>query len=158
MPLNIGDSIPNLVVNTTHQEQISLGELSGKNCVIYFYPKDSTPACTTEAQNFRDLMPEFAALNCTILGVSRDSIKSHQRFTANECLAFELISDTDETVCQTFDVIKFKNMYGKQVLGIERSTFLFINGQLRHVWHKVKAQGHAQAVLDTLKNHENSTS
>jgi thioredoxin-dependent peroxiredoxin len=151
MVLNIGDSIPNLVVSTTHQEKISLAELAGKNCVIYFYPKDSTPACTTEAQNFRDLMPEFTALNCTILGVSRDSVKSHQRFTANECLAFDLISDVDETVCQAFDVIKLKNMYGKQVLGIERSSFLFIDGQLRHIWTKVKAQGHAQSVLNTAQ-------
>ena len=158
MALAIGDSLPELFVNTTNQENVLLTELTSKTCVIYFYPKDATPACTTEAQNFRDLMPEFAALGCHIIGVSRDSVKSHQRFAANECLPFELISDTDETVCQSFDVIKLKNMYGKQVLGIERSTFLFINGKLRHVWHKVKAQGHAQAVLDTLKNHENSTS
>ena len=151
-------NIPEFKLKDQNSHEISYKDIRGQWTLIYFYPKDSTPACTTEAQNFRDLMPEFAALNCTILGVSRDSIKSHQRFTANECLAFELISDTDETVCQTFDVIKLKNMYGKQVLGIERSTFLFINGQLRHVWHKVKAQGHAQAVLDTLKNHENSTS
>lgn len=152
MALNIGDLLPDLIVNTAHKEKISLAELASKNCVIYFYPKDSTPACTTEAQNFRDLMPEFAALNCTILGVSRDSVKSHQRFTANECLAFELISDVDEAVCQAFDVIKLKNMYGKQVLGIERSTFLFIDGQLGHIWTKVKAQGHAQAVLNQLKS------
>mgnify|MGYP003340446366 CR=1 FL=1 len=158
MALNIGDSLPELLVNTTNQENVLLTELTGKTCVIYFYPKDATPACTTEAQNFRDLMPEFAALDCRIVGVSRDSIKSHQRFTANECLPFELISDMDETVCQTFDVIKLKNMYGKQVLGIERSTFLLINGQLRHVWHKVKAQGHAQAVLDQLKSLEASGS
>ena len=108
MPLMLGDSLPSLTVKATSGRTIDLPSLIGENIVIYFYPKDSTPACTTEAQNFRDLMPEFAALNCTILGVSRDSIKSHQRFTANECLAFELISDTDETVCQTFDVIKLK--------------------------------------------------
>jgi len=158
MALTIGDSLPDLCVNTTYQQNIALTTLAGQNCVIYFYPKDATPACTTEAQNFRDLTPDFTALGYTILGVSRDNVKSHERFTANECLPFELISDTNEAVCQAFDVIKLKNMYGKQVLGIERSTFLFINGQLGHVWHKVKAQGHAQAVLDTLKNHENSTS
>lgn len=152
MPLILGDSLPALTVPATGGQLLSLTNFIGAPVVIYFYPKDATPACTTEAQDFRDLMPEFSALKCRILGVSRDSINAHEKFKANECLPFELISDQQETVCQAFDVIKLKNMYGKQVMGIERSTFLFnAQGQLHQEWRKVKAQGHAAAVLAAVK-------
>lgn len=154
MPLHIGDTLPMLFVNTSTQAQVALADLvAGRAAVIYFYPKDATPACTTQAQDFRDLTPEFEALNCVVIGVSRDSIKSHQKFKANECLPFELISDVDEAVCNTFDVIKLKNMYGKQVMGIERSTFFFdAQGTLQQFWPKVKALSHASAVLAYVKS------
>lgn len=152
MPLTIGDALPSLLVQATSGKTIDLATLTGKNVLIYFYPKDATPGCTTEAQDFRDLMPEFAQLNCEIFGVSRDSLNSHEKFKANECLPFELLSDVDEALCKAFDVIKMKNMYGKNVMGIERSTFLFnAQGQLQQEWRKVKAQGHAAIVLAALK-------
>ena len=152
MPLNIGDALPSLFVKATSGKTIDLATLAGKNILIYFYPKDATPGCTTEAQDFRDLMPEFAQLNCEIFGVSRDTLNSHEKFKANECLPFELLSDVDEALCQAFDVIKMKNMYGKNVMGVERSTFLFnAQGQLQLEWRKVKAQGHATIVLAALK-------
>ena len=152
MPLTLGDTLPSLLVKATSGKTIDLATLTGKNVVIYFYPKDATPGCTTEAQDFRDLMPEFAQLNCEIFGVSRDSLNSHEKFKANECLPFELLSDVDEALCQAFDVIKMKNMYGKNVMGVERSTFLFnAQGQLQQEWRKVKAQGHAAIVLAAVK-------
>ena len=152
MPLTLGDALPSLLVQATSGKTIDLATLTGKNVLIYFYPKDATPGCTTEAQDFRDLMPEFAQLNCEIFGVSRDSLNSHEKFKANECLPFELLSDVDEALCQAFDVIKMKNMYGKNVMGIERSTFLFnAQGQLQQEWRKVKAQGHAAIVLAALQ-------
>ena len=152
MPLTLGDTLPSLLVQATSGKTIDLATLTGKNVVIYFYPKDATPGCTTEAQDFRDLMPEFEQLNCEIFGVSRDSLNSHEKFKANECLPFELLSDVDEALCQAFDVIKMKNMYGKNVMGVERSTFLFnAQGQLQQEWRKVKAQGHAAIVLAAVK-------
>ena len=152
MPLTLGDTLPSLLVQATSGKTIDLATLTGKNVVIYFYPKDATPGCTTEAQDFRDLMLEFAQLNCEIFGVSRDSLNSHEKFKANECLPFELLSDVDEALCQAFDVIKMKNMYGKNVMGVERSTFLFnAQGQLLQEWRKVKAQGHAAIVLAAVK-------
>ena len=152
MPLTLGDTLPSLLVKATSGKTIDLATLTGKNVVIYFYPKDATPGCTTEAQDFRDLMLEFAQLNCEIFGVSRDSLNSHEKFKANECLPFELLSDVDEALCQAFDVIKMKNMYGKNVMGVERSTFLFnAQGQLQQEWRKVKAQGHAAIVLAAVK-------
>ena len=123
----------------------------GKNLVIFFYPKDNTPGCTTEAQQFRDLYPQFNAADCIVVGISRDSMKSHENFKAKFTLPFELLSDQDETVCNQFGVIKLKNMYGKQVRGIERSTFVFDSkGQLRREWRGLKADGHAQEVLDFI--------
>ena len=120
----------------------------GHPLVIYFYPKDSTPACPTPPLQYLDLHPKNAQAGARLFGVSRDSLKSHQRFKSNLNLPFELLSDGDETVCRLFDVIKKKNMYGKEVLGIERSTFLIDkNGILRHEWRKVKADGHAEATL-----------
>ncbi|WP_301102262.1 peroxiredoxin [Propionivibrio sp.] len=129
-----------------------LSELAGKTLVIYFYPKDSTPGCTTEAQQFRDLYPDFAQAGCVIVGVSRDSLRSHENFKTKQDLPFELLSDTDEALCTQFSVIRMKSMYGKQVRGIERSTFV-IDSQctLRREWRGVKAQGHAQEVLDFVK-------
>lgn len=121
----------------------------GKHLVVYFYPKDNTPGCTTEAQQFRDLYPQFRKAHCEIVGISRDSLKSHENFKKRFSLPFELLSDAEETVCNQFGVIKMKNMYGKQVRGIERSTFVFDKtGALRREWRGLKADQHAQQVLD----------
>ena len=120
--------------------------------VVYFYPKDSTPGCTTEGLDFNRLLPEFQALGYTVVGISRDGVKSHQNFCAKQCFRFELLSDKDEAVCKQFDVIKLKKLYGKESLGIERSTFVLDeNGEISHEWRKVKVAGHAQEVLDALK-------
>lgn len=119
--------------------------------VLYFYPKDSTPGCTTEAEEFNALLPQFLQLGYTVVGISRDSAKSHQKFINKLNLQFNLLYDVNETVCHQFDVIKEKNMYGKKVLGIERSTFILNhNGHIIHEWRKVRAAGHAQQVLNTL--------
>ena len=135
----------------THDQTFHLHAARGKYLIVYFYPKDNTPGCTTEAQNFRDLYPQFQALNADIVGVSRDSLKSHENFKAKFTLPFELLSDADETVCNLFGVMKQKNMYGKQVRGIERSTFVFDpNGVLCQEWRGVKVPEHAQRVLDFL--------
>lgn len=120
--------------------------------IVYFYPKDSTPGCTTEAQEFSALLPEFQALGFQVAGVSRDSVASHQKFVCKYALEVPLLSDKDETVCRLFDVIKEKNMYGKKVFGIERSTFVLdAQGHISREWRKVKAAGHAQAVLNALR-------
>lgn len=119
--------------------------------VLYFYPKDSTPGCTTEAEEFNALLPQFLQIDYTVVGISRDSAKSHQKFNNKLNLQFNLLCDINETVCRQFDVIKEKNMYGKKVLGIERSTFILNhNGHIIHEWRKVRAAGHAQQVLNTL--------
>ncbi|KAB7772424.1 peroxiredoxin [Xanthomonas maliensis] len=132
----------------------SLRDFAGKWLVLYFYPKDSTPGCTTEGLDFNALLPQFRALGAEVLGVSRDSVKSHDNFCAKQGFAFPLISDGDEALCHAFDVIKEKNMYGKQVLGIERSTFLLSPaGQVVQSWRKVKVAGHADAVLAAVKAH-----
>lgn len=139
--------LPNLTVTTT-QGAINLASLVGQPLILYFYPKDATPGCTTQARDFRDLMAEFEGLGVRILGVSRDSEKAHEKFTANECLPFPLVSDKDETLCRYFDVIKEKNMYGKIVMGIQRSTFLYDrNGNLVESWRKVSPAGHAAMLL-----------
>ena len=131
--------------------EINLTQLNTEWLVIYFYPKDSTPGCTTQAVGFSFLKDQFDALNTTILGVSRDSVKAHQNFTEKQNLSINLISDKEEVLCNHFNVIKEKNMYGKQVMGIERSTFIFHNGQLVKEYRKVKAAGHAEQVLEDLK-------
>ena len=131
--------------------EINLTQLNTEWLVIYFYPKDSTPGRTTQAVGFSCLKDQFDALNTTILGVSRDSVKAHQNFTEKQNLSINLISDKEEVLCNHFDVIKEKNMYGKQVMGIERSTFIFHNGQLVKEYRKVKAAGHAEQVLEDLK-------
>jgi peroxiredoxin Q/BCP len=131
---------------------VSLSALDGRKVVLYFYPKDNTPGCTNEAAEFRDLNAAFEAAGVTVLGVSRDSLKSHQNFRTKLDLPFDLIADTDETLCAAFDVMKMKNMYGKQVRGIERSTFLIgPDRTLLKVWRGVKVAGHAQQVLDAAR-------
>lgn len=120
--------------------------------VLYFYPKDSTPGCTTEGLDFNARLADFQALGYTVAGISRDSVKSHQNFCAKQQFRFELLSDADETVCRLFDVIKTKKLYGREYEGIERSTFVLdAAGEIRHEWRKVKVAGHAQQVLDTLR-------
>ena len=120
--------------------------------VLYFYPKDSTPGCTTEGLDFNARLADFQALGYTVAGISRDSVKSHQNFCAKQQFRFELLSDADETVCRLFDVIKSKKLYGREYEGIERSTFVLdAAGEIRHEWRKVKVAGHAQQVLDTLR-------
>ena len=145
-------AVPDFELPATGGKQFRLSAARGKPVILYFYPKDSTPGCTTEAQQFRDFYPEFQALGCEIFGISRDSLKSHENFKAKQSLPFELLSDSEEAACTLFGVIKMKNMYGKQVRGIERSTFA-IDGQgmLRREWRGVKVAGHAQEVLDFIK-------
>ena len=140
--------IPNFSLPATGGTPFDLAAQAGKTVVIYFYPKDSTPGCTTEGQNFRDRHDQFAAANAVILGISRDSLKSHENFKTKQAFPFELGSDADEAVCNLFGVIKQKMMYGKQCRGIERSTFV-IDGQgvLRREWRGVKVPGHVEEVL-----------
>ena len=143
-------TLPNQAFPTTTGE-INLTEIPTEWLIVYFYPKDSTPGCTTQAIGFSCLKDQFDALNSTILGISRDSVKAHQNFTEKQKLSINLISDKEEVLCNLFDVIKEKNMYGKQVMGIERSTFIFHNSQLVKEYRKVKAAGHAEQVLEDLK-------
>ena len=143
-------TLPNQTFQTTSGE-INLAEVTSEWLLIYFYPKDSTPGCTVQAVDFSTLKEQFSALNTTIIGVSRDSVKAHQNFTEKQNLSINLISDKEEVLCQHFDVIKEKNMYGKKVMGIERSTFIFHNGTLVKEYRKVKAAGHAEQVLADLK-------
>ena len=143
-------TLPNQTFQTTSGE-INLAEVTSEWLLIYFYPKDSTPGCTVQAVDFSTLKEQFSALNTTIIGVSRDSVKTHQNFTEKQNLSINLISDKEEVLCQHFDVIKEKNMYGKKVMGIERSTFIFHNGTLVKEYRKVKAAGHAEQVLADLK-------
>lgn len=136
----------------TGEKDIRLKELRGQAVVIYFYPKDSTPGCTLEGQDFRDLHSKFRRQKAVILGVSRDSLASHEKFKTKQKFPFDLISDPDEKLCRQFDVIQEKSLYGRKFMGIERSTFLIdANGKLRREWRKVKVKGHAHEVLETLK-------
>ena len=140
----------------TGNKTISLSELKGKNVVLYFYPKDSTPGCTSEGQDFRDLKGQFTRANTIIFGLSRESIKSHENFKTKEKFNFDLISDPEEIICNQYDVIKEKSMYGKKYMGIERSTFLIDSkGKLIQEWRKVKVTGHASEVLDAAKKLKN---
>ncbi|GGK08485.1 peroxiredoxin [Luteimonas terricola] len=130
----------------------TLADHAGRWLVLYFYPKDSTPGCTTEGLDFNALLPELDALGADVLGVSRDSVKSHDNFCAKQGFGFPLVSDADEALCRAFDVIKEKNMYGRKVVGIERSTFLIDpKGRIARAWRKVRVPGHAAAVLEALK-------
>ena len=146
--MNLGDTIPDFAFTATSGLNAHLNDYKGHYVVFYFYPKDATPGCTTEGQDFRDAYPQFQALNVHIFGISRDSIKSHENFKAKQNFPFELISDAEEQLCQLFDVIKMKSMYGKQVRGIERSTFIVDpHGKLAHEWRKVSVKGHVEDVL-----------
>ncbi len=139
---------PDFTLPATGQQTFQFQALRNKLLVVYFYPKDNTPGCTTEAQNFRDLYAQFQAADCEVVGISRDSLKSHENFKAKFDLPFALLSDSEEIACHLFDVIKQKMMYGKQVRGIERSTFVFDrNGVLCQAWRGVKVADHAQQVL-----------
>lgn len=150
--MKLDDQVTSSSFTATNGLQGNLKMYQGKWVVLYFYPKDSTPGCTIEGQDFRDAYADFQKLNTEILGISRDSLKSHESFKCKQQFPFELISDPDETLCQQFDVIKMKSMYGKQVRGIERSTFLIDpQGILRHEWRKVSVKGHVAEVLQTLK-------
>lgn len=145
----ITNGITDFSLPATGGKTFTLSAARGKHLVVYFYPKDNTPGCTTEAQQFRDLYAKFQKANCDIVGISRDSLKSHENFKAKFTLPFALLSDSEETACNLFRTIKLKNMYGKQVRGIERSTFVFDkDGVLRQEWRGLKADGHAQEVLD----------
>ena len=144
----VGRKIPAFSVATTAADKLSSRDLAGAPYVLYFYPKDDTPGYTLEGKDFRDQHGKFRRLKMRILGVSRDSLASHAKFRTKYELPFELVSDSDEALCQLFDVIKDKNMYGKKVRGIERSTFLVdADGVLRQEWRKVKVEGHVAEVL-----------
>jgi len=146
-----GQAVANFELPATGDKNIRLADLKGRNVVLYFYPKDSTPGCTREGQDFRDRYAEFEAANAVILGVSRDSIRSHENFKTKQGFPFELLSDSEETLCRQFDVIKEKNMYGRKVMGIVRSTFLIdTGGVLRQEWRKVKVPGHVEEVLNAI--------
>ena len=148
----LGKKVKNFKAAATGDKTISLTDLKGKNVVLYFYPRDSTPGCTTEGQDFRDAKGRFTRANTVIIGVSRDSIKSHENFIAKQKFNFDLLSDADEALCKQFDVIKMKNMYGKKSLGVERSTFLIDEkGVLQQEWRKVKVKGHVEEVLAAAK-------
>jgi thioredoxin-dependent peroxiredoxin len=150
--VSIGKKIPDFKVAATGDQTVKLSDLKGHNVVLYFYPKDSTPGCTTEGQNFRDNIRSFSSRKTKIYGISRDTIKSHEKFKASQCFPFDLLCDEDEKLCTLFDVIKEKNMYGKKVMGIERSTFLIDDkGVLRKEWRKVKVDGHVDEVLEAVR-------
>jgi len=145
-------TFPDFELPATSDTLFKLSAERGHPVVLYFYPKDNTPGCTTERQNFRDLYPQFRKLKCAIFGISRDSLKSHENFKAKMAFPFELLSDAEERACKLFEVIKMKNMYGKQVRGIERSTFVFDGaGALVREWRGLKVPGHAQEVLEFVK-------
>lgn len=148
----LGQAVPDFEAAATGEQTFRLSDYRGRNLVIYFYPKDNTPGCTTEGQDFRDRMSEFDKLNTTILGVSRDGLKAHENFRAKHEFPFHLISDKDEAVCKLFDVIKLKKLYGKEYLGVDRSTFLIdADGKLRREWRGVKVKGHADEVLEAAR-------
>ena len=152
MSVTLGKPIPYFEIAATSNLVFSPDAAKGRQVVMYFYPKDMTPGCTIESMEFRDLINEFTNANTIVVGISRDSLKSHENFKSKLELPFELLSDGDEKVCNLFGVIKMKNMYGKQVRGIERSTFLIdAEGVLRHEWRGLKVAGHAQEVLNAAK-------
>ena len=149
----LDQTVPDFSLPATGGQTFTLAAARGKKLVLYFYPKDSTPGCTTEAGDFRDAHAEFQAAGCEIFGVSRDSLKSHENFKAKLGLPFALLSDADETLCTLFGVIKMKNMYGKQVRGIERSTFVIdADGVLRREWRGLKVAGHVAEVLEYVRS------
>ena len=149
MTVSPNSSLSDFSAAMTGGKTFTLSDYAGKNIVLYFYPKDNTPGCTTESIAFRDLYPQFQAANTEIIGLSRDSLRSHESFKSKLDLPFELISDPDETICTLFDVMKMKNMYGKQARGVERSTFLIDgNSKIVKEWRAVKVNGHVDEVLE----------
>ena len=150
-------AIPDLEITLAQRGAARLSDYAGRWLVLYFYPKDSTPGCTTEGLDFNALLPKFRKLDADILGVSRDSVKSHQNFCAKQGFKFDLVSDADESLCNAFGVIKPKKLYGRDYIGIERSTFLIDpEGRVAQVWRGVRVPGHADAVLDALKQARNT--
>jgi len=151
-PLDVGSKVPKLPLALSSGETANIADHLGHWLVLYFYPKDATPGCTTEGNDFNRLLPKFAKLDATVLGVSRDSVKSHRNFCDKQGFRFDLVSDADERLCNAFDVIKPKKLYGREYIGLERSTFLIgPDGRIRQAWRGVKVPGHAQAVLEALK-------
>lgn len=151
--VNVGNRVDKFTLPATGEQNLSLSDFKGGKLVIYFYPRDNTPGCTREGQDFHELYAQFKAAGTDILGVSRDSVKTHENFRNKQGFPFHLLSDKDETLCRQFDVIHEKNMYGRKVMGIVRSTFLLdAEGILQQEWRKVRVAGHAQAVLDALGN------
>lgn len=150
--IEVGQIAPDFTLEASHNQTVSLSDLRGKNVVLYFYPKDMTPGCTTEACDFRDYHPEFGKLNAVVLGISPDDVKSHDRFTAKHELPFPLLADPDHKVAEAYGVWVLKKMYGREYMGIERTTFVIdAEGKVARVWNKVKVKGHVQEVLDFIK-------
>ena len=150
--VQLGQPVDDFKLPATGDKHLALHDFKGQKLVLYFYPKDNTPGCTREGQEFRDAFEAFQAAGATILGVSRDSVRTHENFCAKHAFPFDLISDTDELLCKQFDVIKEKNMYGRKYMGVERSTFLIDdNGVLQAQWRKVKVPGHVEEVLEAVK-------
>jgi thioredoxin-dependent peroxiredoxin len=148
--LKIGDQAPNFLLATSKDQQISLKDFSNQQLVLYFYPKDDTPGCTLEAKEFNELLPEFLTIGCSVIGISRDSVESHNKFCTKHKLEITLASDSTGKVCQDYGVWVEKSMYGKKYMGINRSTFLIDkNAKIAYIWPKVSASGHAKQVLDT---------
>lgn len=152
MSISIGTAVPDFTAQATSGQQVQLSVLRGKQVVLYFYPKDSTPGCTTEGLDFNALHNAFSEANTVIFGISRDSLKSHENFKCKQAFLFELISDKDESLCQLFNVIQLKKLYGREYLGVDRSTFLIdAQGVLRQEWRGVKVKGHAEQVLQAAQ-------
>lgn len=155
MPVSLNKKVPAFTSEATGEQKLSLKDFKGKNLVIYFYPKDNTPGCTQEGQDFRDNYSKFKRANTLVLGVSRDSVKVHTNFRAKHEFPFDLLSDPDEELCKLFDVIKLKKNYGREYMGIERSTFLIDSkGVLREEWRGVKVKGHVEEVLAAAKQYK----
>lgn len=151
--LEVGKRVADFTAPSSGGTDFRLSAHKGSKLVLYFYPRDATPGCTLEGENFRDLHPRFRRAGVEVFGVSRDSLASHAKFRAKHSFPFELLSDTDEKICKLFDVIREKNMYGKKVIGIERSTFLIdTKGVLRQEWRKVRVEGHAEEVLEAARS------
>ncbi|WP_028879794.1 thioredoxin-dependent thiol peroxidase [Terasakiella pusilla] len=152
MTLEVGTKAPDFKLPTDNAGELSLSDLKGKKVVLYFYPKDSTPGCTTQAQGFRDLKDAFAAENCVIVGASKDTVKRHDNFVTKQELNFPLVSDAESDLCETYGIWQEKKMYGKTFMGIVRTTFLIDEeGVIQKVWPKVKVKGHVEEVLDAVK-------
>jgi peroxiredoxin Q/BCP len=150
--VKVGKRIENFTLPATGDQDLSLEDFRGSSLIIYFYPKDNTPGCTTEGKDFRDLYSQFKAAGADIVGVSRDSVRTHGNFRNKHDFPFHLISDSEESLCKQFDVIKEKKLYGRTYMGIERSTFLIdAEGVLQQEWRKVRVPGHAEAVLEAVK-------